>query len=86
MTSCRYINYMKTTVKKSTIYFDPQIHKALRMKAAETDSSVSDLVNNAVRLTLFEDAEDIAAFEERASEPNLSFEDVLKDLRKRGKL
>ena len=77
---------MKTTSKKSTIYFDPQIHKALRMKAAETDSSVSDIVNNAVRLTLSEDAEDIAAFEERASEPNLSFEDVLKDLRKRGKL
>ena len=77
---------MKTTVKKSTIYFDPQIHKALRMKAAETDSSVSDIVNNAVRLTLSEDAEDIAAFEERAGEPNLSFEDVLKDLRKRGKL
>ena len=73
---------MKTTTKKSTIYFDPQIHKALRMKAAETDSSVSDLVNNAVRLTLSEDAEDIAAFEERASEPSLSFEDVLKDLRK----
>ena len=77
---------MKTTAKKSTIYFDPQIHKALRMKAAETDSSVSDIVNNAVRHTLSEDAEDIAAFEERASEPNLSFEDVLKDLRKRGKL
>jgi len=77
---------MKTVVKKSTIYFDPQIHKALRMKAAETDSSVSDIVNNAVRLTLSEDAEDIAAFEERANEPNLSFEDVLKDLRKRGKL
>ena len=77
---------MKTTAKKSTIYFDPQIHKALRMKAAETDSSVSDIVNNAVRLTLSEDAEDIAAFQERASEPNLSFEDVLKDLRKRGKL
>ena len=77
---------MKTTAKKSTIYFDPQIHKALRMKAAETDSSVSDIVNNAVRLTLSEDAEDIAAFDERASEPNLSFEDVLKDLRKRGKL
>ena len=77
---------MKTIVKKSTIYFDPQIHKALRMKAAETDSSVSDIVNNAVRLTLSEDAEDIAAFEERANEPNLSFEDVLKDLRKSGKL
>jgi pyruvate/2-oxoglutarate dehydrogenase complex dihydrolipoamide acyltransferase (E2) component len=77
---------MKTTAKKSTIYFDPQIHKALRMKAAETDSSVSDIVNNAVRLSLSEDAEDIAAFEERAREPNLSFEDVLKDLRKSGKL
>ncbi len=77
---------MKTTAKKSTIYFNPQIHKALRMKAAETDRSVSDIVNNAVRISLSEDAEDLAAFEARANEPNLSFEEVLKDLRKRGKL
>jgi len=77
---------MKTTAKKSTIYFDPQIHKALRLKAAETDSSVSNIVNEAIRIVLAEDAEDIAAFTERAHEPNLLFEEVLKDLKRRGKI
>jgi hypothetical protein len=77
---------MKTDTKRATVYFDSQIHRALRLKAAETDRSISDLVNDAVRLNLAEDAEDLAAFEERANEPNLAFEDVLKDLRKRGKL
>jgi hypothetical protein len=77
---------MKTTAKKSTIYFDPQIHKALRLKAAETDSSVSDIVNEAIRIVLAEDAEDIVAFAERSHEPNLSFEEVLKDLKRRGKI
>lgn len=77
---------MKTAIKRATVYFDSQIHRALRLKAAETDKSISELVNDAVRLNLAEDAEDLAAFEERANEPNLTFEDVLKDLRKRGKL
>ena len=77
---------VKTVVKKSTIYFDPQIHKALRLKAAETDSSVSDIVNEAIRIIFAEDAEDLAAFRERAHEPNLSFEEVLKDLKRRGKI
>jgi hypothetical protein len=77
---------MKTIAKKSTIYFDPQIHKALRLKAAETDSSVSDIVNDAIRIVFAEDVEDIAAFAERAHEPNLSFEKVLKDLKRRGKI
>ena len=77
---------MKTTAKKTTIYFDPQIHKALRLKAAETDSSISDIVNEAIRIVLAEDAEDIAAFAERSHEPNLSFEEVLKDLKRRGKI
>jgi hypothetical protein len=77
---------MKTIAKKSTIYFDPQIHRALRLKAAETDSSVSDIVNEAIRVIFAEDAEDIAAFAERAHEPNRSFEDVLKDLKRRGKI
>jgi hypothetical protein len=58
----------------------------LRIKAAETDQSISKIINDAVRLSLEEDAEDLAAFEETAREPNLSFEAVLKDLRKRGKL
>ncbi|MGA6994321.1 MAG: hypothetical protein WBX50_10535 [Candidatus Deferrimicrobiaceae bacterium] len=77
---------MKTAMKRATVYFDSQIHRALRLKAAETDRSISELVNDAVRLNLAEDAEDLAAFEERANEPNLVFEDVLKDLRKRGRL
>lgn len=77
---------MKAATKRATVYFDSQIHRALRLKAAETDRSISELVNDAVRLNLAEDAEDLAAFEERANEPNLAFEDVLKDLRKRGNL
>ena len=72
--------------KRATVYFDAALHRALRVKAAETDQSVSELVNAAVRRTLGEDAEDLAAFEARAKEPNLAFEGVLKDLRRRGKL
>ena len=77
---------MHTMTKRATVYFDPAIHRALRLKAAETDRSLSDLVNEAIRLSLTEDAEDLAAFGERASEPNLSFEGVVKELRKRGKI
>jgi hypothetical protein len=77
---------MRTTQKRATIYFDADLHRALRVKAAETDRSVSELVNQAVKLSLAEDAEDIAAFEERRHEPNLPFEDVLKDLKLRGKI
>lgn len=77
---------MKTIQKRATVYFDSRLHRALRLKAAETERSVSEIVNDAVRQTLIEDAEDLGAFEERAKEPSLSFEAVLKDLRKRGKL
>jgi plasmid stability protein len=72
--------------RRATIYLDPELHRALRVKAAETDQSISDLVNSAVRQTLSEDAEDLATFRARAKEPNLDFESVLKDLRRRGKL
>ena len=77
---------MSTTTKRSTVYFDPVIHRALRLKAAETDRSISDLVNDAVKAALTDDAEDLAAFDERSSEPNLSFEEVLKDLKRSGKI
>ena len=77
---------MKSLQKRATLYFDPLLHRALRIKAAETEQPISKIVNDAVRLGLAEDAEDLAAFQERAREPNLSFEAVLKDLRKRGKL
>ena len=73
-------------MKRATVYFDSSLHKALRVKAAQTEHSMSDLVNVAVRRSLAEDADDLAAFDERAKEPNLAFEDVLKDLRRRGKL
>jgi hypothetical protein len=77
---------MSETPKRATVYFDPEIHRALRMKAAETDSSLSELVNQAVKLSLAEDAEDLAAFRDRVAEPNLAFEDVVKDLKRRGKI
>jgi hypothetical protein len=74
------------TPKRATVYFDPNLHKALRVKAAQTERTVSDLVNGAVRRSLAEDADDLAAFEARAGEPNLAFEAVLKDLKRRGEL
>ena len=77
---------MSTMTKRSTIYFDPTLHRALRMKAAEMSRSVSDLVNDAVRETLREDAEDLAVFDERAAEPLISYEDMLKRLRADGRI
>jgi plasmid stability protein len=65
---------------------DPQLHKALRIKAAETDHSISDLVEEAIRVSLAEDAIDLAAYEERKGEPRLTFEEVVKKLRKNGKI
>ena len=72
--------------KRATIYFDPDLHRALRLKAAISDHSISELVNEAVRYTLAEDAEDIEAFQVREGEALISFDDVLKDLKNSGKL
>ena len=77
---------MATSPKRATIYFDPEIHRALRMKSAASDRSMSDVVNEAVRLSLAEDAEDLAAFDSRAKEPTLDFGKVVKALRRRGKI
>jgi len=77
---------MKDTTKRATVYFDAEIHRALRLKAAETERSVSDLVNDAVKASLAEDAEDLTAFELREPEPDLPFESVVKDLKRRGKV
>jgi hypothetical protein len=74
------------TAKRATVYFEPEIHRALRLKAAASDRSISDLVNDAAKLALAEDAEDLAAFDERRREPNLDFEQFVKTLRRRGKL
>ncbi len=77
---------MSANSKRATVYFDSELHRALRLKAAETDRSLSDLVNEAVQLSLAEDAEDLAAFRKRAREPNVPFEDVVRDLKRRGKI
>ena len=74
------------TAKRATIYFDPFLHRALRLKAAATDRSISELVNAAVRAALSQDASDIEAFEIREKEPDYAFEDVVKDLKRRGKI
>jgi hypothetical protein len=77
---------MAAGTKRATIYMDSELHRALRMKAAETSSSISEIVNHAVKLALAWDAEDLAAFEERAKEPLVSFEDVLKELKRNGRI
>ena len=77
---------MTIKLKRATVYFDSELHRALRLKAAETERSLSDLVNEAVRLSLAEDAEDLAAFRKRKREPNLRFDDVVKELKRRGKI
>lgn len=77
---------MTTQAKRATIYLDPDLHKALRLKAVETSRSVSELVNNAVREALSEDAEDIKAFEERAGEALISYDEMVKRLKRDGKI
>jgi len=77
---------MAVLEKRATIYLEPMLHKALRLKSVETSRSMSELVNAAVRDALAEDAEDLAAFEERAGEPLISFEAMLKRLKADGRL
>ncbi len=72
--------------KRATVYFDPEVHKALRLRAAVTDRSISDMVNEAVRAVLAEDAADLAVFDERADEPTVDFDDFVKSLKRRGKI
>ena len=77
---------MATRTKRSTIYFDPDLHKALRLKAVETSRSLSELVNEAVKEILAEDAEDLMAFDERADEPLISYDEMVKRLKKDGRV
>jgi len=77
---------MKNQLKRSTVYLDAELHRALKIKAAETEYSVSELVNEAVRNALAEDAIDLAAIEERKNELRLPFEEVLKKLKKDGRI
>ena len=72
--------------RRATIYFDPEVHRALRLKAANSDNSVSAMVNEAVKQALAEDAEDLAASDQREREQNLDFDQFVKAIRRRGKL
>ena len=77
---------MSLLTKRTTIYLEEELHQALRMKSAETSRSISELVNELVREQLFEDAEDLKAFRDRADEPVMSYEALLQDLQAHGKL
>ncbi len=77
---------MSELSKRSTVYFEEKIHHALRVKTANTHQSVSEFVNEAVRMALREDQEDLSAFEERAAEATLSYEELLDDLKSHGKI
>lgn len=73
-------------MKRATIYFEEDLHKALKIKAAEMSSSVSDLVNRSIRESLEEDLDDLEAFKEREPEPSLDFETFLRGLKSNGRL
>lgn len=75
---------MKAEVSRATIYLDPDLHKALKLKAVETSQSVSALVNQAIKESMAEDAEDLVAFEDRANEPLVNYEKMVQRLKKDG--
>jgi hypothetical protein len=77
---------MSVQTKRATIYLDPDLHKALKLKAVETSRSISELVNDAVKESLSEDAQDLTVFEERANEPLISYEEMVKRLKKDGRI
>ena len=77
---------MKTAVKRATVYLDDDLHRALRMKAAATTRSISDLVNEAVKESLAEDEADLAAYRERVNEPAVSYEAFVRKLKKNGRI
>jgi hypothetical protein len=77
---------MTTQMKRTTLYLDPNLHKALRLKSIALSRSVSEIVNDAIRVSIAEDAEDFEAFEKRGSEPLISYDDMVKRLKKDGKI
>lgn len=77
---------MNQTAKRSTVYFEAELHRALRIKAAHSQRTVSDIVNEAVRLALREDEEDLAAIKARSHEKTMTYEELLKDLKSHGKI
>lgn len=77
---------MSELSKRSTVYFEPAIHQALKMRAASAQLSISELVDEAVRLMMNEDQEDLAAYSARKNEREISYESLLNDLKKHGKI
>lgn len=77
---------MASFTKRATVYFDPEIHHILKLKALETNRSISDIVDEAIRLELAEDAEDLAIFKERSNESTMSFEKLVANLKTDGKI
>ncbi len=77
---------MASFTKRATIYFDPEIHRILKLKALETNRSISDIVDEAIRLELAEDAEDLEAFKVRSNEASITFEKLVSNLKADGKI
>ena len=77
---------MPAKTKRSTIYLQEDIYRALRLKAAEVDVPMSELVNDALRAAFREDAADLNAIQDRCSEPAVSFEAFVTELAASGKL
>ena len=77
---------MATLTKRATVYLDPQLHKILKLKAAETSVSISQIIDEALRKELAEDAEDLKVFQDRAKEPTISYEKVLAQLKRDGRI
>ena len=77
---------MGELTKRATVYLEPMLHRALRLKAVETSKSISELVNEAIRFSLAEDAQDLAAFEQRVKEPLVPYETLLKELKQHGRI
>lgn len=72
--------------KRTTIYLDPDLHKALKLKAIETSSSMSELINNAVKESIIEDLEDSDAFVDRVNEELVSYDAMIRKLKNNGRL
>lgn len=77
---------MSNLSKRSTVYFEPSVHQALKMKAASSNVSISEIIDEAVKLLMREDQEDLLAFAERIEEPEISYEALLNDLKAHGKI
>jgi hypothetical protein len=72
--------------KRATVYFEPDVHRALRLKAAASDRSISEMVNDAVRASLAEDADDLASFSDRKKDKSISFDTFVQGLKRRGRI